>query len=106
MRAHRARVRVSENHELRVTLPSDFPPGDAEVIVLEASSENSAERVRKLTVDELLAAKLTPPAGVGRVTLTDMEEAIAVGVRSQEAASSLPMRDQPALEPIQPTRLR
>jgi hypothetical protein len=38
MRAHRLRVTVPESHELRLHLPSDFPTGDAEVIVLEACS--------------------------------------------------------------------
>jgi hypothetical protein len=41
-----------------------------------ASPERSALG-RKLTVDELLAAGLIPPAGVGPVTLGDMENAIA-----------------------------
>lgn len=38
-----------------------------------------AERGRKLSVDEFLAARLTPPAGVGPVSLQDMERAIAEG---------------------------
>lgn len=38
-----------------------------------------AERDRKLTVDEFLAARLTPPSGVGPVTLEDMDRAIAEG---------------------------
>jgi hypothetical protein len=38
-----------------------------------------AERGRKLTVDEFLAARLTPPPGVGPVTLQDMDRAIAEG---------------------------
>jgi hypothetical protein len=37
------------------------------------------ERERKLTVDEFLAARLTPPPGVGPVSLQDMERAIAEG---------------------------
>jgi hypothetical protein len=78
MRAHRIKVRVSEDHELRVTLPSDFPPGDAEVIVL-GGEQSDAGTGRKLTVDEFLAARLTRPAGVGPVTLADMDKAIADG---------------------------
>jgi hypothetical protein len=38
-----------------------------------------AERERKLTVDEFLAARLTPPPGVGSVSLDDMDRAIAEG---------------------------
>jgi hypothetical protein len=38
-----------------------------------------AERERKLSVDEFLAARLTPPPGVGPVTLQDMGRAIAEG---------------------------
>jgi hypothetical protein len=33
----------------------------------------------RLSVDELLAAKLTPPPGVGPVSLADMERAIEEG---------------------------
>jgi hypothetical protein len=38
-----------------------------------------AEREQKLSVDEFLAARLTPPPGVGPVSLQDMERAIAEG---------------------------
>jgi len=34
---------------------------------------------QRLSVDELLAARLTPPAGVPPVTLQDMERAVAEG---------------------------
>jgi hypothetical protein len=78
MRAHRVRVQVNEDHELRVTLPHDFPTGDAEVIVLEASSD-APKLARRISVDELLAARLTAPEGVGPVTLADMDRAIADG---------------------------
>lgn len=78
MREHRTRVRVSETHEIRVVLPSDFPPGDAEVIVLR-SEPGERSPGRKLTVDEFLARKRVPPPGVGTVTLADMERAIADG---------------------------
>ncbi|HEX7480094.1 MAG TPA: hypothetical protein VF331_20010 [Polyangiales bacterium] len=79
MRAHRVRVRVAKNQELRLTLPSDFPPGEAEVIVLEAPRVDETSETRKLTVDELLAGKLTRPPGVGPATLGDMERAIVEG---------------------------
>ena len=38
-----------------------------------------AERGRRLSVDEFLAARLTPPPGVGHVSLQDMDRAIAEG---------------------------
>lgn len=79
MRAHRIRVQVSASHEVRITLPSDFPPGEAEVIVLGGEPEAPAKSAKKLTVDELLAARLSPPPGVGPVTLADIEQAIADG---------------------------
>jgi len=34
MRAHKIRVMVSESHEVSVRLPSDFPSGTAELIVI------------------------------------------------------------------------
>jgi len=37
------------------------------------------ERRRTLSVDEFLAARLTPPPGVGPVSLQDMDRAIADG---------------------------
>ena len=74
----RIRVHVSEDHEVRITLPSDFPAGEAEVIVIGAEPEG-IEALPKLTVDELLAARLSPPPGVGAVTLADMEKAVADG---------------------------
>jgi hypothetical protein len=38
-----------------------------------------SERTRTLSADEFLAARITPPSGVGPVTLGDMEHAIAKG---------------------------
>ena len=38
-----------------------------------------AERGRKLSMDEFLAARLTPPPGVPPVSLEDMNRAIAEG---------------------------
>jgi hypothetical protein len=34
MRAHKLRITIPENHEITLKLPSDLPPGEAEVIVL------------------------------------------------------------------------
>ena len=45
---------------------------------LEADQDALRER-RALGVDEFLAAQLTPPSGVGNVSLDDMERAIAEG---------------------------
>ena len=56
-----------------------------------------AERARTLSVDELLAARLTPPPGVGPVSLEDMDRAIAEaarGSRNPSAASLLGLMDQ------------
>lgn len=87
MRAHRVKVRISDSHELRVQLPDDFPTGEAEVIVLGTSvADARGEQVRKHTVDELLAARLKPPPGVGPVTLREMEAAIAEGAAGRGGA--------------------
>jgi hypothetical protein len=40
-----------------------------------------AERERRLSVDEFLAARLTLPPGVGPVSLQDMDRAIAEGAK-------------------------
>jgi hypothetical protein len=79
MHAHRLRVHIPENRELRVQLPADVAPGEAEVIVLEAGNDAGGTRDRRHTADEFLAARLVPPAGVGAVALADMEIAIAKG---------------------------
>lgn len=34
MHAHRERVTITEEHEVKVSLPEDFPAGEAEVIVI------------------------------------------------------------------------
>jgi hypothetical protein len=85
MRAHRVKVHISQSHELRLQLPSDFPPGKAELIVLETMEEGGAP-VRKHTIDELLAGRLAPPPGVGPVTLPDMERAISEGAAGRGGA--------------------
>ena len=60
-----------------------------------------AERARTISVDELLAARLTPPPGGGPVSLQDMDRAIAEGAsgsRNASAASLLGlMADEPDL---------
>ncbi len=79
MHAHRLRIQIPENREIRVQLPADVAPGEAEVIVLETGNDADGTRARGQTADEFLAARLVPPAGVGAVTLADMEIAIAKG---------------------------
>jgi hypothetical protein len=74
---------ISEDHEVRVTLPSDFPAGEADVIVLGAEPESAPTGQPKLTVDELLAARLTPLPGVGPVTVSDMDQAIIDGANGR-----------------------
>lgn len=60
------RLRLIERATLEVAQDTPKPAAVAEV-------------ARKLSVDEFLAARLTPPAGVGPVSLQDMERAIAEG---------------------------
>lgn len=50
-----------------------------EIIALQAEGEPPEAPKRKLTLDELLAARLTPPPGVGPISLEDMEKAIEKG---------------------------
>jgi hypothetical protein len=58
---------------------SDLPPGKAELIILVAEERAP---LRRLSGDELLATRLTPPPGVGHVSLADMEAAIECSARS------------------------
>jgi len=55
----------------------------------------------KLSVDDALAARLTPPPGVGPVTLQDMDRAIAEGAGDGQRASTASllglMNDDPGL---------
>ncbi len=49
-----------------------------ELIALQTEGD-VAVAAKRLTLDELLAARLTPPPGVGPVALEDMESAIEKG---------------------------
>jgi hypothetical protein len=49
-----------------------------ELIALQTEGD-VAVAPKRLTLDELLAARLTPPPGVGPVTLEDMERGIEKG---------------------------
>ncbi|MGB8295927.1 MAG: hypothetical protein WCG85_10915 [Polyangia bacterium] len=79
MHAHRLKVHIPQNRELRLQLPADVVPGEAEVIVLEVEGDAGGTRNRRYSAEEFLAARLVPPAGAGAVTLADMETAIAKG---------------------------
>jgi hypothetical protein len=60
------RLRLLERAKLEVDEDTPKPAG-------------VAERGRRLSVDEFLAARLTPPPGVAPVSLEDMDRAIAEG---------------------------
>jgi hypothetical protein len=86
MHAHRLKVQIPENRELHVQLPADVAPGTAELIVIETESATGGTQDCKHTADEFLAARLVPPAGVGTVSLADMEAAIAKGATGRGGA--------------------
>lgn len=44
MRTHKMKVVVPRDHQITVQLPSDFPAGEAEVIVLASRAQPNAER--------------------------------------------------------------
>jgi hypothetical protein len=71
------KVLVSENQELKVRLPSDFPAGEAELIVLAPEEEAAKSPSGKHTIDDLIANRPVPAPGTAPVTLADMERAIA-----------------------------
>lgn len=50
-----------------------------ELIALQTEGEPTLASARNHTLDELLAARLTPRAGVGPISLGDMEKAIEKG---------------------------
>ena len=56
MHAHKVRVTVAEDHELRLHLPSSFPAGDAEVIVLSVSREPLAQLGSVERLDQWIAS--------------------------------------------------
>jgi hypothetical protein len=63
MHAHKARVMVSESREVRLSLPSDFPPGDVDIIVVSAADETSAmPSIAKTEVSSAFAERY-PHAG-------------------------------------------
>lgn len=60
MHAHKIRVTVTDNHELRLQLPPDFPAGDAEVIVLSTRQRPAANLGRVEQLDAWISS--LPPA--------------------------------------------
>ena len=83
MYAHKTRTRIEGGHRVTVELPSDFPDGEVDVIVLPAVHDTDGERTesrsRRLSVDELLSFRLVRPSGVEPVSLADMQSAIVDG---------------------------
>jgi hypothetical protein len=64
MQAHRFRTKIPSSRAVTLQLPSDFPPGEAEVIVLAgaaAPGKSPQERIRDLTA---WIASLPPSAPV------------------------------------------
>jgi len=54
MQAHRVKVVVTEDHQITVKLPSDFPPGEAELIVLAQGASRSHAEPFHTWLDALL----------------------------------------------------
>jgi hypothetical protein len=65
MHAHRTNITVTEDHELRLLLPPDFPAGEAEVIILSTRARPSVAgaRVDRLNawIDALPPVAASPP---------------------------------------------
>jgi hypothetical protein len=84
MHAHKARVNVTDAREVRLTLPSDFPPGDAEVTVTAeaAPGRDKASPTGQRAAEEFEAwlggllkrlptAPVLPPEAMDRVHIYD-----------------------------------
>jgi len=61
--AYKVTGRVDENRRVTVTLPTDFPIGDAEVIVLAGEPEPSEQNRRASLNAFLEQLDTTPPSG-------------------------------------------
>ena len=62
MRAHKMTVTIPEDHQLdvRINLPSDFPPGSGELIVLASDETEGGHREQALAaIAELRSIQLT-----------------------------------------------
>jgi hypothetical protein len=84
MHAHKARVNVTDAREVRVKLPSDFPPGAAEVTVTAdvargedvalASGQRAAEEFEAWLgglLKRLPKAPILPPEAMDRAQIYD-----------------------------------
>jgi len=81
MRAHKIKIVVTDDHEVNVKLPSDFPAGDAELIVIaEGSREprlpgDEAAREFSEWLDNVLSraprAPVLPPEAFDRSSIYD-----------------------------------
>lgn len=56
MHAHKVHVAVADDHELRLLLPSSFPAGDAEVIVLSVARAAPAQIGSVERLDQWIAS--------------------------------------------------
>ena len=79
MHAHKLKVTIPNNHRLQlaVDLPSDFPPGPAEVIVLGTAAQSLDE-----TVAERLQQQLAVLEEIRSTALTPEEEEVLDGFES------------------------
>ncbi len=81
MHAHKTRAHVTKAHEVVVRLPSDFPEGEAEVIVIAGEPSKSprvgpeaAEEFRRWLGDlltRLPPSPVLPPDAFGRERIYD-----------------------------------
>jgi hypothetical protein len=63
MQAHKQTVTVTDDHQLEIRLPEDFPSGPAEVIVLASPDAEALSRSRQgmmKALQELRDLELTP----------------------------------------------
>jgi hypothetical protein len=61
MHAHKTTITVQADHQVVVTLPADFPPGEAEVIVLASSKVATVSPWAAAEFDRMLGALPTAP---------------------------------------------
>ena len=69
----------------------------ANEVALDTPRPASVAPSSKPTVDDLLAARLTPAAGIGPVSVEDMDQAIATGALGSGASLLGLMSDEPEL---------
>jgi len=72
MHAHKARIAVTEDREVKLRLPSDFPPGVVEVIVLASSDDKESNVSFAKTEISAEFAHRHPNAGsLGPITFSE-----------------------------------